>query len=136
MNKKVISTVLAFILIGASLTIFSCKDPEPPEAEIYVTNEDGEAMEEAMVVIRAADSDSSHTMIYLSSGPKEIADTSYTDNDGRVHKKFKYEAIYRVEVTVPGDYNHPQLRGIGVLILENDKTIREDITVNPQTVFD
>ncbi len=123
--------VLAFIMLG----IFSCKDPAPPKATIKVLNENGEPVEEAMVVIRAADSDSTHTRVYLTSGVKEIADTSYTDDDGIVRKEFMYESIYRVEVTKFGGYNSPTVRGIGVLILEKDKTYEETITVTPQTTF-
>ncbi|MGC9330278.1 MAG: hypothetical protein ACP5DZ_00165 [Bacteroidales bacterium] len=129
-NYIKILPVLGLVLIMWG--VFSCKDPEPPKAIIQVINENGEPVEEAMVVIRAPDSDSTHTRVYLASGVKEIADTSYTDSDGKVRKKFLYESIYRVEVT---KYDNPTLRGIGVLILETDKIYEETITITPQTTF-
>jgi hypothetical protein len=55
---------------------------------------------------------------------------------GEVTYDFKYEAIYKVEVTVNSDRTHPfARRGVGVLILENDKTVESKIEVNEQTVF-
>ncbi len=46
-----------------------------------------------------------------------------------------YEAIYRVEVTKWGDNNTPTRKGVGVLILENDKTYEETVIITPQTSF-
>ncbi|MEA3449330.1 MAG: hypothetical protein U9Q98_12920 [Bacteroidota bacterium] len=133
--KQYIKILRGIILTGVILTLFACPKTEPPKAIIKVINENGEPVEEAMVVIRAADSDSTHTRVYLSSGVKEIADTSYTDGDGKVRKKFLYESIYRVEVTKFGGYDNPTLRGIGVLILETDEIYEETITITPQTTF-
>ena len=130
--QSIFSLAVFAILIAF---VSSCKEPVPPKARIYVVDQDGQAVEDAMVVIRAAESDSTHTMVYLASGPKKISDTTYTEDDGMVYKEFLYEAIYRVEVTKPGDNNTPLRRGVGVLILENDKTYEETITITPQTTF-
>lgn len=126
------SLALLAIVVGF---VSSCKDPIPPKAKIYVIDQEGAPVDDAMVVIRTADSDSSSTIVYLSSGPKKISDTTYTEKDGVVSKEFLYEAIYRVEVTKAGDNNTPIRRGLGVLILENDKTYEETITITPQTSF-
>lgn len=126
------------MLIAGGLFLFSvgCGQPDNPRARVLVVGEDGKPVEEARVVVRAPSADSSHTMVYLESGPKPVADTKYTNRDGIVEYRFKYEAIYRVEVTKGGDNNFPfTRRGLGVLILENDKTYETKITVNEQTVF-
>jgi hypothetical protein len=134
--KQYLKILHVLVLAGFMICVFgSCKETAPPKALIHVINEDGEGVEEAMVVIRASDSDSTATRVYLTSGVKEIADTSYTDDDGKVRKEFLYESIYRVEVTKYGSYNSPTLRGIGVIILEDEKTYEETITITPQTTF-
>ena len=135
MKRKLTKILRVFIFSGIILILFGCPDPEPPKAEINVVNENGEPVEEAMVIIKASDADSTETRIYLSSGIKKIADTSYTNDDGKVSKEFLYESIYRVEVTKYGGYTAPTRRGMGVLILENDKTYEESITITPQTIF-
>ncbi|MFP4663797.1 MAG: hypothetical protein ACLFM1_05170 [Bacteroidales bacterium] len=134
MKRNYIKILPALVLAATISLVFSCKDPEPPKAKITVIDQNDELVDEAMVVIKAADSDDTSTRIYLASGIKEIADTSYTE-DGVVRKEFLYESIYRVEVTKRGDNNTPTRRGIGVLILENDKTYEETITITPQTSF-
>lgn len=136
MNKSIITfsivAIFSVLLVWAS----SCEEAEPPRAKITILNDSGEPVEGARVIVKAADSDSSHTVVYLASGPKPIADTSYSDNDGEVTYEFRYEAIYKVEVTKGTDNDHPNVRrGLGVLILENDKTYEEEITINEQTVF-
>ncbi|MGM0648997.1 MAG: hypothetical protein ACQES1_00680 [Bacteroidota bacterium] len=135
MKQYYIKILRGVIFTGVILTLFACPKTEPPKAIISVYDQDGEPVEEAMVVIKATDSDSTSTRIYLSSGVKEIADTSYTDNEGKVRKIFLYESIYRVEVTKHGGYDNPTRRGIGVLILEQDEIYEEDITITPQTTF-
>jgi hypothetical protein len=134
--KRKIQSIFTLILLGVVIVfVNSCKDPVPPKAKITIIDQEGEPVDKAMVIIRAADSDSSHTVVYLASGPKKIADTTYTEKDGVIYKEFMYEAIYRVEVTKFGDNNTPLRRGIGVLVLENDKTYEETITITPQTSF-
>jgi len=135
MKRKTQSILSLFIFAMIIAAVSSCKDPVPPKAVIYVETQEGEPVDEAMVIIRAADSDSTHTMVYLASGPKKISDTSYTDKEGKVRKDFMYEAIYRVEVTKWGDNNTPTRKGVGVLILENDKTYEETVIITPQTSF-
>ncbi|HPG74032.1 MAG TPA: hypothetical protein PLM49_07050, partial [Bacteroidales bacterium] len=61
---------------------------------------------------------------------------SWTGEDGRVSYDFKYVSIYKVEVTKGTDRDNPFVRrGMGVLMLEEDKTYVETITINTQTVF-
>ncbi len=134
MKRKFLKILPVLVLSATISIVFSCKEPEPPKAKITVLDQDGQLVDEAMVVIKAPDSDNSSTRVYLSSGIKEIADTSFTE-DGIVRKEFLYESIYRVEVTKAGDNNVPTRRGIGVLILENDETYEETITITPQTSF-
>lgn len=135
MKRKTQSILVLFVFALIITAVSSCQDPVPPKAVIYVETQEGEPVDNAMVIIRAADSDSTHTMVYLADGPKKISDTSYTEKDGKVQKEFMYEAIYRVEVTKWGDNNTPTRRGVGVLILENDKTYEETVIITPQTSF-
>ena len=136
MNKSIISLSISALIGILDFVSNSCKEPEPPRAIVLVLDENSEPVEGAMVIVKAADSDSSHTVVYLADGPKQIADTSWTDDNGKVSYEFRYESIYKVEVTKGTDRDHPFLRrGLGVLILENDKTFEEEITINEQTVF-
>jgi len=99
MNKTIYSLILLSLFAGLFVFLQSCQEPNPPEAIIIVQDEDGQPVEGAMVVVKAAPSDSSHTVVYLLSGPKLVADTSWTDDSGQVSYEFKYQAIYKVEVT-------------------------------------
>ncbi len=136
MKRILLISISVIILGGVIFSSYSCKQASPPKAVVLVVDEAGKPVEEARVVVRAPSSDSSHTVIYTQSGPKPVADTKYTDRDGKVFYSFKYEAIYRVEVSKGTDRHNPFVRrGLGVLILENDKTYEAKITINEQTVF-
>lgn len=136
MKKFVNVAIIIAILAGVVSLNYSCKEPIPPKAVVTVVDENNEAIEEAMVIVKAANSDSAHTIVYLLNENKAVADTSWTDKEGKVYYDFKYESIYKVEVTVGTDREHPfARRGIGILILENDKTAECKIEVNEQTVF-
>ncbi len=68
---------------------------------------------------------------------KPIEYVQYTDSEGQISYDFKYESIYKIEVTVETDREHNKIRrGKGVLILENNKTEKATINVNEQVVFD
>ncbi|HOE04491.1 MAG TPA: hypothetical protein PLZ52_04695 [Bacteroidales bacterium] len=137
MNKTIYTLIAASLVASLFFVAFSCKEPVPPKAIVIVEDEDGLPVEGAMVIVKAASSDSSHTVVYLASGPKLVADTSWTGEDGRVSYDFRYTSIYKVEVTKGTDRDHPFVRrGMGVLMLENDKTYTETITINEQTVFE
>ncbi len=128
--------ILLAVLSGVVFLSFSCKKPTPPKAVVYVIDENNKAVEGARVIVKAANSDSAHTMVYFLNETKRVADTSYSDKDGKVFYDFKYEAIYKVEVTKGTDRTHPFVRrGIGILILENNKTAESKIQINEQTVF-
>lgn len=135
--KRIVLILMSLIIIGGMFVAsFSCKQPDPPRATVLVVGENGNPVEGARVVVRAPSADSAHTIIYLDGNPKPVADTKFTDRDGKVNYKFMYEAIYRVEVTKGTDRDYPFVRrGLGVLILENDKTYQTKITINEQTVF-
>ncbi|MCF0207474.1 MAG: hypothetical protein HUK15_08600, partial [Bacteroidales bacterium] len=67
---------------------------------------------------------------------KSVADTQYTKSDGTLEYSFKYESILKVEATKGTDRTHPFVRrGMGVLVLENNKTTDLTIEINEQTVF-
>lgn len=129
--------IIVAILAGVVVFNYSCKPEDPPKAIVEVVDEDNEPVEKAMVIVKAANSDSAHTVVYLLNEAKAVADTQYTDDEGKVYYDFKYEAIYKVEVTKGTDRTHPfARRGVGILILENNKEVTSKIEVNEQTVFE
>ncbi len=136
MKRFVNVAIIVAILAGVVVTNYSCNPEEPPKAVVFVVDEDNQPIEEAMVIVKAANSDSAHTVVYLLNEAKSVADTQYTNAEGKVLYDFKYESIYKVEVTVKKDRDHPfARRGLGILILENEKTIESKIEVNEQTTF-
>ncbi len=136
MKRFINIVIFAAILAGVIVVNYSCKPEDPPKAVVIVVDEDNQPVEEAMVVVKAANSDSSHTVVYLLNETKPVADTQYTNSEGKVYYDFKYEAIYKVEVTMGTDRDHPFVRrGLGIFILENNKTTETTIEINEQTVF-
>ena len=81
MNKRFITIIILLVFGSMLVWINSCQELEPPKATVIVVDDSGVPVEGAMVVIKAADSDSSHTVVYLASGPKQIADTSWTNDE-------------------------------------------------------
>jgi hypothetical protein len=135
--KRIINiAVIAVMLAGVVVFNYSCKPEDPPKAVVLVLDEEGQPVEEAKVIIRAPNSDNSHTIVYLLNEERPVADTQMTNSEGKVYYDFKYEAIYKVEVTKSADNNNPTRRGIGILILENNKTVESRIEINGQTVFE
>ncbi len=136
MKKAILILISVMIFGGMLILLTACPKPKNPTAKVYVIDEKGEPVEGAMVVVRAPVKDSAHTIIYTPDEDKPIADTSETDRSGEAFFTFKYEAIYRVEVTKYRDRRYPvDRRGLGILILEHNKTAEAKITINEQTVF-
>lgn len=135
--KKQIAIFFVLALIFSTLIFTNgCRQPATPNAKVTVIDDKGAAVEGAMVIIKANNSDSAHTMVYFKDETKSIADTQYTTASGVIEYAFKYESILKVEVTKQPDRKHPQVRrGIGVLVLENDKTAEVTVEINEQTVF-
>ena len=134
--KKNIAIILALALvIGAMSFMSGCRQPRAPKAKVTIVDTNKQPVEGAMVIVKANNSDSAHTMVYLKDETKSIADTQYTKSDGVIEYEFKYESILKVEATKAADRNHPIRRGMGVLVLENDKTAEVTIEINEQTVF-
>lgn len=136
MRRAIFLTLFSTIFVVLFVFANSCKRPVPPKAIVHVVDEQNQPVEGAMVIIKAAPSDSSHTMVYLKDTTKAIADTNYTDDAGIVSYEFKFESIYKVQVTKEADRNHNVRRGIDVLVLQNDKTVETTIVINEQTRFD
>jgi hypothetical protein len=136
MKRFINIVIFAAILAGVVFLTFSCQPEDPPKATIFVIDEDNNPVEGARVIVKAPNSDSSHTIVYLLNEAKPVADTQWTDKEGKIVYDFKYESIYKVEVTKGTDRDHPfERRGIGILILENDKNYETTIEINEQTVF-
>lgn len=137
MKRSIFVSISIFVIIGVVFAISSCSQPGNPKAVVTVLGENGQPIENAQVIVKAPIQDATiSTMVYLKDQDKALADTSQTDRNGQVFYTFKYEAIYRVEVTIGPSHGNPfSRRGIGVLILENGKTYETTITVNTQTVF-
>lgn len=136
MKKNVLITLIIVSLVGAMCFMSSCRKPACPKAVVSVVDASNNPVEGAMVIVKAKNSDSSHTMVYLKDETKSVADTQYTGADGIINYEFKYECILNVEVTKSADKKNPVVRrGMGVLVLENNKTTEVTIEVNEQTVF-
>lgn len=134
MIRKTLS-IFTLALVGLiGISISSCKKSTPPKATILVVDEDNDPVSKARVIIKAADSDSAHTVIYLADGPVKVADTTFTDQSGKISLEFLYEAIYKVEVAKDGSGSNPSRRGIGALILKNNETYEETVKITPQTM--
>jgi len=128
--------VSTIVILGLTLTNYSCTPESAPKAAIQIIDENNEPVEGAKVCVKAINSDEEHTVVYLIDEDKPIEDVQYSDNDGFVYYDFKYESIYRVEVTVEADFYHENVRrGIGVLVLENNKIEEIIVEINEQTTF-
>ena len=137
MNMKknvVIFMVLALAIAGMVLSN-GCRKPVPPKAKVTIVDTNKQPVENVMVIIKANNSDSAHTMVYFKDETKSVADTQYTKADGVLEYEFKYESILKVEATKKADKNNKERRGMGVLVLENNKTAEVTIEINEQTVF-
>ena len=136
MKKNVVIFLVLALAIGAMILIDGCRRPVPPKAIVKIVDTDKQPVENAMVIVKANNSDSAHTMVYFKDETKSVADTQYTSSNGTLEYEFKYESILKVEATKGTDRNHPFIRrGMGVLVLENNKTAEVTIEINEQTVF-
>jgi len=125
-NVKNIAALIILIIVTTMIN-YSCQPEEAPNAVVIVIDENNEPVKDAQVFVRAFNYQDEATVIYLEDGSVQIQDVRYTDKDGKVFYDFKYEAIYKVEVYVEGNYHEPNRTGSGTLFLENDKT--EEITI-------
>ncbi len=135
MKKNVLIILFLALTFSALILTNGCRQPATPKAIVRIIDTDKQPVEDAMVIIKANNSDSAHTMVYFKDETKSIADTQYTTASGVIEYNFKYESILKVEVTKAADKKHPVRRGMGVLVLENDKTADVTIEINEQTVF-
>ena len=136
MKKNVVIFLVVAMTIGAMILIGGCRRPVPPKAIVKIVDTDKQPVENAMVIVKANNSDSAHTMVYFKDETKSVADTQYTTSNGTLEYEFKYESILKVEATKAADRAHPFIRrGMGVLVLENNKTAEVTIEINEQTVF-
>ena len=136
MKKNVVIFLVVALTLGAMVLIGGCRQPVPPKAIVRIVDTNKQPVENAMVIIKANNSDSAHTMVYFKDETKSVADTQYTKSDGVLEYEFKYESILKVEATKAADRQNPFVRrGMGVLVLENNKTTDVTIEINEQTVF-
>ena len=136
MKKTVTLLVIILIFSGLVVTTTTCKQPKTPKAIVYIVDESANPVANARVVVKPQTADAGRqTIVYLEGGDKHIADTQWTNEEGKINYDFRYKAIYRVEVTKDADKNHPVRRALGTLILENDKTVECKLTINAQTSF-
>jgi hypothetical protein len=136
--KKIISVLVILLIVSVLvITTMTCKQPQPPKAIVFVVDEVGTPVVGAQVVVKPQPADAGRqTIVYLESGDKHIADTQWTNDEGKIYYDFRYKAIYRVEVTKDVDRNHPYVRrALGTILLENDKTFECRLTINEQTTF-
>ncbi|MBO7651892.1 MAG: hypothetical protein J6S84_04155 [Bacteroidales bacterium] len=135
MKKNVVIFLVLALAIGGMILSNGCRKPVPPKAKVTIVDTNKQPVENVMVIIKANNSDSAHTMVYFKDETKSVADTQYTKADGVLEYEFKYESILKVEATKKADKNNKERRGMGVLVLENNKTAEVTIEINEQTVF-
>lgn len=135
MKKNVVIFLMLALAIGGMILSNGCRKPVPPKAIVRIVDTNKQPVEGAMVIIKANNSDSAHTMVYFKDETKSVADTQFTASDGVLEYEFKYESILKVEATKAADRQNPIRRGMGVLVLENNKTADVTIEINEQTVF-
>jgi len=135
MKKNVVIFLVLALAIGGMILSNGCRKPVPPKAIVRIVDTNKQPVENTMVIIKANNSDSAHTMVYFKDETKSVADTQYTGSDGVLEYEFKYESILKVEATKAADRQNPIRRGMGVLVLENNKTADVTIEINEQTVF-
>jgi len=135
MKKNVVIFLVLALAIGGMILSNGCRKPVPPKAIVRIVDTNKKPVEDVMVIIKANNSDSAHTMVYFKDETKSVADTQYTKSDGVLEYEFKYESILKVEATKKADKNNGERRGMGVLVLENNKTADVTIEINEQTVF-
>jgi len=109
----------------------SCKQPDPPKATVTVVDENGRIVEEATVIIKSFNSNEANTVIYFEDRTKNIADTQYTNLEGKINYNFKYKAIYSIEAIKTYRTNPYRKAGTGVLMLEEDKTTETTVMIKP-----
>lgn len=135
MKRLINLSLIITIVIISALINYSCTPERAPKAIILVVDENNEPIEEAMVSIKAFNYQEEPTFVYLEDGTIPIEDIKYTNKEGKVYYDFKYESIYKVEVSLAGSHNNPTLRGIGTLFLKNNETEEITIKLNEQTTF-
>ncbi|MBT3207173.1 MAG: hypothetical protein HN704_13485 [Bacteroidetes bacterium] len=116
-NFKLRFVFFSILLITTCLSFNSCVEPEPPKATITVVNEAGFPVHLAQV------------RVFSSPNGSIVEQIARTDPNGQTFHTFKYEAILDVEVEyVSSDFSYT-LTGSGVVILEEDKTYEETVTI-------
>ncbi|MBN2683521.1 MAG: hypothetical protein JXR58_13585 [Bacteroidales bacterium] len=116
--------LLIFAVLAGILAFSSCKN-EPPKAVIKVINENGTAVSGAEVKITA---DEGRGFIQ----PDNVKELFLTTNSsGLVERTFETDAIYDVFVQEYDESEVVVRSGSGVLVLVEDKTITETITIRP-----
>ncbi|MBI5542185.1 MAG: hypothetical protein HY951_19160 [Bacteroidia bacterium] len=137
-----LSLVLIFSLFAfVTFTASKCNKEDPPKAIITVVDEAGKVVPGATVKVYSDPTYYNNGAGYPSVGyynpdEKTLYDIQTSDGSGQTSHSFKYESIYSVKVTILkkfGSHTYDTMRynGAGALILKNDKTYSESITIFP-----
>jgi hypothetical protein len=139
MKSSVIVALCLFAFFA--LTASKCNKEEPPKAVVTVIDVNGHPLSGAKVKVYSDPTYYNNGNGYPSVGyynpdEKTLYDVQYTDGAGQSTHAFKYESIYSVKVIYIKSILHPGPHadttfwyGDGALILKNDKTYSETITV-------
>ena len=135
----------AILILGLftflALTASKCNKENPPKAIVTVVDKNGNVIPGATVKVYSDPTYYNNGQGYKPVGyynPDEntLYDIKTTDAAGQTFHSFKYESIYSVKVTILkkiGNHSYDTLRynGEGALILKNDKTYPETVTIYP-----
>jgi len=139
MKQSVLFIFCLFAFIA--LTASKCNKENPPKAIVTVVDNKEHVVSGATVKVYSDPTFYNNGVEYPSVGyynpdEKTLYDIQTTDVNGQTSHNFKYESIYSVFVTKLvkfGHHSYDTLRysGEGALILKNDETFQETVTIFP-----
>lgn len=127
-NSGLIKSVITLACLW--LTVFSCKLPDPPKAVVTVTDEDGVALRDALVVLDCTPAQNSANTQICVEGLKQ---EDNSDKNGQVQFDTKLPAVLKAQATyVRGSgYSTDTLRGDAYIEFKEGEVTEQTIIVYP-----
>lgn len=132
--KLLYFTLMVFVLVLVSGLFITCKKTTPPKAVVYVIDANGLPVANALIRVFSdpkryhGTTNSLGNVGYVDPGANQIEFVQYSDDGGRAQFEFKNECILNVSAKL-GMSRTDTIRGEGALVLKNDQTVTETITL-------